>query len=170
MFFSAFFLAVITIGYFTIGIVSQRLVCDTLRDPANNQVMELIDELVNIKQIAGVDVNVTTVLTNCHKNQSIYNVFNLSSIFNVNELNDYISKYNINGSLDGLIDQIDAQMNNIEILNTDAELELEKLAQTGLSDINFDRFQEIVSLLYFSFISTSDFFLLIVVGQQFYEA
>lgn len=146
MFFSAVFLAVITIVYFFAGVVVQRSVCDSLRNSNDSQVVELVDGLLDFKELAGVDVSVATILHNCHKNESIYNVFNLSGIFDVQELNGYLSQYNISSSLNGLIDQITVTTDDIIILPDNTKEELRDLSRSGLSDLNFDKFGEIVSI------------------------
>lgn len=144
MFLSAFFFALVTTVFFIIGVCSQRVVCDTIRSPENNTIMEIIEDVVDFKSLSGLDINITSVLTNCHQNESVYNVFQLGSIFNVSEVNDYMTKYDIQGSLDQLSESITANT-EVTILEKDTVTELQRLANSGISDINFDKFIDIVS-------------------------
>lgn len=144
MFLSAFFFALVCTVFFIIGVTSQRVICDTIRNPEDNNIMKLLEDAADLKSLTGLDVNITSVLTNCHLNESVYKVFQLQSVFNVSELNDYMSKYDIEKALDGLSEQISANT-DVTILDAEAVEQLKSLASSGISDINFDKFIEIVS-------------------------
>lgn len=91
MFLSGIVMVVAVLVYFLSGVLFQRVVCDTLRDPSHdNKVLSAVDELVNPKR---EQVNISHVLLTCHKNESIYNVLKLESVYDVTEVAKYLDKY-----------------------------------------------------------------------------
>lgn len=147
MFFSAFFLAVVTIVYFVIGILSQKVICESFRNPADSQLLEVADTLLDLNKTAGVDAHISTILMNCHKNQSIYNVFNLKSIFDLDKVDDYLEEYSIQDKLNELANTIDVNLSGIEILDQTAKDRLTELGASGIGNIEFHRFTNVVSYL-----------------------
>lgn len=145
IFFFTFFIAIVTTVYFIIGVCSQRVVCDTIREPASSPIMELVENTIDINTATGLDVNVTSILTKCHQNQSVYEVFHLEKVFNVSELTDYMSKYEIEDALKDLSNSVTADT-NITILDETAISNLQSLTEAGISDIRFDKFIDIVSV------------------------
>lgn len=145
MFFSAFFFAVVTIVYFTVGMVAQRTVCETFRNVNDSDILKLVDNLVDLNKSAGVDAKIGEILTNCHQNQSIYNVLKLKNIFDINKVNDYLSEFNINQTLNELVETVKVDFTSFEILDNTTIKELEKLKDAGIDDVEFYRFSNVVS-------------------------
>lgn len=145
MFFTAFFLAVVTIVYFIVGILSQKVVCESFRNPANSQLLEVADTLLDLNKTAGVNANIREILMNCHKNHSIYNVFNLTSVFDINKVDDYLEEYSIQDKLNELAGTIDVNLSGIKILDQEAKDRLMELGASGIDNIEFYRFTNVVS-------------------------
>ncbi|KAK5641503.1 hypothetical protein RI129_010050 [Pyrocoelia pectoralis] len=139
MFLFAIILVVVTIVHFFLGILAQRLICDSFRHPNTSQVVKLVDEVMNLKGSLGLDVDINWVLNSCNKNLSIYNVFKLQNLFDINEVITYLDKFEINQTLADLTEQINANT-SVDILNDKAEAHLKKLVSSGIADIKYDKF------------------------------
>ena len=146
MYISGLFLAVITIIYLVLGVSIQWIACDTFRNYKDSQIIGLIDDSLNIKDTVGVDLSMKNILANCHRNKSIYHVFNLEHTFNLSSIQNYIEEYNIRGSLEDFEYKLLSVDLNVVILSNETKQQLINLANTGISDINFDKFQEVVSM------------------------
>lgn len=149
MFLFAIALSAITVVYFVVGVSSQRLICDPLRYPNESQLINLADQLVNFKELLNVDVNISTALKSCHQNQSIYNVLNLERQFNLEDVDTYLDKFDINKTLSDLMSKINTDTTHIEIISDTAKAQLKSLVQSGISEIKYDKFIEEVSVTYF---------------------
>lgn len=145
MFFSAFFLTVVTIVYFVTGMLAQKVICESLRNPAESQLLEVADSLLDLSKTAGVDAHISEILQNCHKNESIYNVFKLNSIFDLNKVNDYLTEYSIEEKLNELADTIEVGFSGITILTEGSKERLIELGESGIGEIEFGRFTNVVS-------------------------
>lgn len=139
MFLFAIVLVAVTIVHFFAGILAQRLVCDSIRQPNNSQVIKLFDEVMNLKSSVGVDVDINSLLNACHKNMSLYNVFKLKNHFDIDEVITYLDKFEINKTLADLTRHINANT-DIDILSVDAERRLRELVSSGIADISYDKF------------------------------
>lgn len=145
MFLFAIALAAITIVYFVVGVSSQRLVCDPLRYPNDSQLVDVADRMVNLKELLNVDVSISAALQSCHRNQSIYNVLNLERQFNLEDVDTYLDKFDINKTLTDLMSKINADTTHIEIISETAKEQLHSLVESGISEIKYDKFIEEVS-------------------------
>lgn len=146
MFFSAFLFAIITIAYFVIGVVLQRAVCESFRNPTESQLLKVADKVIDLNKTAGVDATLPDILSHCHQNQSIYNVLQLKNVFDLSKVDDYLVEFDIEEQLNKLSENIDANFEEFVILDSDAIGKLEDLRDTNLDDINFYQFTDVVSL------------------------
>ncbi|KAI4455960.1 prominin prom protein [Holotrichia oblita] len=143
MFLSGIFLAVITIVFFFVGMASQRLVCDPIRNYNDSKLIDLFDESFSFKDSVGVDVTVKQVLSDCHRNRSAYHVFRLQNKIELDKVHDYLNEFDIQGALDDLQENIKIPI-DVKILSTDAKDKLTELADSNISNINFDRFTTVL--------------------------
>lgn len=148
MFFSAFILAVVTIIYFVIGFVAQRAICESFRNPNDSQLLKIVDNVIDLNKTAGVDAHLAKILTNCHQNQSIYNVLNLRNVFDINQVDDYLEKYSIEDKLSELTATIDVNFDHFQILNSTAIEKLTNLGNSNIDDIEFYHFTNVVSYFF----------------------
>ncbi|RZC39781.1 prominin-like protein, partial [Asbolus verrucosus] len=142
MFLAGFVVGVIVLGSFVVGVVTQRVVCDPMRDPENSQVFDLIDQ-ADFSQYY-IDFNISEALINCHKNKSIYEVFHLQSKFNLDEIKDYLNKFGINETLANLdLGSIDIP-DDFHLLSDEDKSLLRSFAESDFADINFDEFKNLL--------------------------
>jgi hypothetical protein len=80
----------------------------------------------------------------CHANESIYEVLQVGNLVNISEVTDYKRRYGIENIINQLKMRIDFG-GNVTILPDDAKYELQNLAQSNITRINFSRFAEVVS-------------------------
>lgn len=80
----------------------------------------------------------------CHANESIYEVLEVAKLVNISEVTDYKSRYGIENVINQLKTRIDFA-GNVTILTEDAKYELQNLAQSNITRINFSQFTEVVS-------------------------
>ena len=80
----------------------------------------------------------------CHANESIYEVLQVANLVNISEVTDYKSKYGIENVINQLKMRIDFG-GNVTILTEDAKNELQNLARSNITRINFSQFAEVVS-------------------------
>ena len=80
----------------------------------------------------------------CHANGSIYEVLRVANLVNISEVADYKRTYGIENVINQLKTKIDFA-GNVTILTEDAKLELQHLARSNVTRINFSQFTEVVS-------------------------
>ncbi|XP_046404286.1 prominin-like protein isoform X3 [Ischnura elegans] len=141
-------LTVVMVVHFLIGVVFEKAVCEPLHQPTKSRIMALVDEAVPLGQIyppphANVDVNVSTVIRACHQNQSIYSVLALESVMNVSEVVDYKFRFGLMEKIEELQSQIRLD-SKVIILTPEARRQLDNLAASPLSDIDFPTYSEIL--------------------------
>ncbi|XP_044252661.1 prominin-like protein isoform X2 [Tribolium madens] len=143
MFLAGFVIAIVVLALFMVGVVTQRVVCDPMRDPANSQIFDLIDSL-NFSDY-GINITVSEALEKCYQNKSIYEVANLADKFNLAEVKNYLNSFGINQTLAGLdIGSLDL-LNDFKLLSDDDKKLLESFADSGFAEINFDEFKDLLS-------------------------
>ncbi|XP_071444915.1 prominin-like protein isoform X2 [Hetaerina americana] len=141
-------LTVVMVAHFLIGVVLEKAVCEPLHQPSKSRIMALVDEAVPLGQIyppphTNVDVNVSTVIRACHQNQSIYSVLALESVMNVSEVVDYKFRFGLMEKIEELQSQIRLD-SKVIILTPEARRQLDNLAASPLSDIDFPTYSEIL--------------------------
>lgn len=80
----------------------------------------------------------------CHENETLYNVLNLKNLFDVETLRDYAGRYDINDTIQQLRRKISLSP-GVVILKESARSKLNDLAQSGLSDIKFYQYAELLT-------------------------
>lgn len=143
MFLFSFLLMLITLLYFLTGSLSQRMVCDPMRNPNDSRIFTMLDNLTKIDTI--VASNISTIIHECHKNQSAYNVLKLENKLNVSDLPNYLEKYGITEQIEKFKKNVNIT-EKIKIMTPQTEAEMENLKNSGIGEINFDRFMHLVSI------------------------
>lgn len=80
----------------------------------------------------------------CHENETLYNVLNLKNLYDVETLRDYAGRYDINDTIQQLRRKISLSP-GVVILKESARSKLNDLAQSGLSDIKFYQYAELLA-------------------------
>ncbi|XP_019880438.1 prominin-like protein isoform X2 [Aethina tumida] len=135
MFITGFVFAVVAIVLCIIGVGSQKLVCQPLRQPEQSKVITFLNKSVNLKRHGGPE-SVLHLYESCKRNETVYKVLNLEQKFG---LRDIIAKFDINQTLDGL--NFDRSVpDNFYILDHRSREVLRKLAKSS-AEFNFDKFE-----------------------------
>ncbi|XP_076182936.1 prominin-1-A isoform X1 [Ptiloglossa arizonensis] len=142
-------LMVITVAHMVTGVMVQRAVCEPLMNPKDNRMFSMIDDVVQIKKLLypqnpNADVNMSYIITSCHQNKSLYEVLRLEYLFNLKTLRKYTGRYDINNTIQQLRRKINLSP-DVVILTDSAKTKLNDLAQSGLSDIKFYQYAEILA-------------------------
>lgn len=143
MFFFSFILMLITLVYFLSGMVVQRVICDTMRDPKDNRVFSMIDDVLKTNET--VSTNLSSMIMECHRNKTVYNVLKLETKLNMSDIPSYMEKYNIREEIDKFQNSLNTSF-NVTIFNDDIVGQLDDLKKSGIGDINLDKFRDIVSV------------------------
>lgn len=149
-------LLIIALALFLIGIVVRRGVCDPLRDPARDQIfMEYIDPVIDLYDLfpeqqrnsrnAHLKTNpqnleplrISQVIIACHENKTIYDVLGLDKIYDVNEIQDYPNKYQLDAKIKKFIENI--KIPPQKLLTSETEDSIISLANSPLND--FDEYK-----------------------------
>ncbi|XP_076680317.1 prominin-like protein isoform X5 [Andrena cerasifolii] len=142
-------LMVITVVHMVTGVLIQRAICEPLKNPKDNRMFALIDEIVQVKKMLypnnpHADVNMSYIVSNCHLNKSLYTVLKLQYLIDEPMLRDYAGRYDINNTIQQLCRKISLSP-GVVILTDSAKSKLNDLAQSGLSDIKFYQYAEILA-------------------------
>ncbi|XP_037906561.1 prominin-like protein isoform X5 [Hermetia illucens] len=157
-------LAVVVVAHFLVGIIVQRGVCVSLRNPENDQVFSYIDKLIDLnefydninkdkrisKKLSKIRSSSKTrtvepftlsqIIVACQNNQTIYKVLHLNNIFEIDDILDFPDKYNINGTLEHLISTI--KIEDIDISNQDIAERIKELGNSELKGFQVDKFTD----------------------------
>ncbi|XP_034944559.1 prominin-like protein [Chelonus insularis] len=141
-------LLVITAAHMVTGVITHRGICEPLKNPNDNRLFQLVDDFVQIKHLLyprnpKADINMSWILNKCHANKTIYEVLKLENVIKLESLRDYIEDYAISSTIDRLKDMINLSP-GIVILTESATSKLNDLAQSGLSDIKFYQYAELL--------------------------
>ncbi|GAB0098286.1 prominin-like protein [Sergentomyia squamirostris] len=149
---------------FLVGLVAHRGVCVSLKNPADDQVFNYVDQLIDLNRVLypsssrnrGKSVKlrqyqreetpfrISQVIEACHGNRAAYDVLQLKNFKDIQEIREYPEKYNIDGLLDELIRSIDIR-SNLQILTPEAQEEIEKLATSELNNFPAHKFEQHLS-------------------------
>ncbi|CAH1181994.1 unnamed protein product [Phyllotreta striolata] len=144
IFLFSFVIGVVTLGTLLLGLASDRSVCYPLRHPDNSVVIDTIDDYL-LKTLRlhnrndGVEIQLSSALKMCYKNESLYNVLNLEKRFNIDNLS---KQFNVDSILDTIENQLDRIVDpKFTILNNTNINILRNLSRFD-PGINFDHFQD----------------------------
>lgn len=139
-------LMLITLVHFLLGIITERAVCEPLQSPENNQLLMLVDKVIRLDKFfdSEAEITVSSIIRSCHANKSIYEVLHVADLVNISEVTDYKSTYGIENVINQLKMRIDFG-GNVTILTEDAKHELQNLAQSNITRINFSQFAEVLN-------------------------
>ncbi|KAL9902269.1 prominin-like protein [Glossina fuscipes] len=143
--------------HFFIGIVAFRGICVPLRDPQNDAVFAELDNLIDLNEIlypakikgktasgSLPPFRISHIIAACQANQTIYEVLRIHNHIDIHEINEYPSQYNINQTLQNLVNGIDFDDSNIQILTPTDKQRILDLGESALK--NFDSGQFVDNL------------------------
>ncbi|GBP58198.1 Prominin-like protein [Eumeta japonica] len=135
--------ALVLLAYYVAGVATQRFVCDPLHEPRDSRLFADLELLVDLEgalyhEHTDPDFNLTYVLLNCHSNHSIYQTLRLERMYDLDKLQSELE-----AELEMRMRQLQVEYpesaRNVVILQDSTRRKLRQLADTGLSDFNFDR-------------------------------
>lgn len=141
MFFFGAILAIVAIAYFLLGGITEKVVCETFKNPNTSQIIDIFDDFINI-----ANTSIKTILNQCYNDNSIYNVLNFEENFNLSQIENIWTEYKINETLNDVKEKITDINLNIILLSEDNGKQLDKLIQSNLSNIKFDDFVNKVTI------------------------
>ncbi|CAH0563583.1 unnamed protein product [Brassicogethes aeneus] len=103
MFAFAFFMALMTLVFFVIGFIPDRVVCDSVDEPEKSKLLTFLNDAIDFEQF---NVNVTSivdVMNGCKDNDAMYSVFKLDSQFN---LDNIITEIDVNSTMDSVVVEV----------------------------------------------------------------
>lgn len=146
MFLLGIVLAAVCIIYFVAGILTQRTICDTAREPRQSEALKFFSRELELPKRFGLapDTDLASLIESCHRNASIYKVLRLRRLFNASDIRGYAHRYDVDGALVKLQKEIDRITIDGNILSEEAKASLNDLARSGISDIKFYKFTEVL--------------------------
>lgn len=84
-------------------------------------------------------LRISQIISECHRNKSIFDVFRFEEHFNIKRIEEFPKKYGIEAKLKELSDNIQIT-SDIQILSSDAHHELNELARSDLNDFGAYKF------------------------------
>ena len=82
----------------------------------------------------------------CHHNETLYNLLNLKTVYDVDDLKNWRTEYQVDTTISSLKNKIrlDDDLEGIEILSSQAEAELVQLAESQISDLNLAQYTKLM--------------------------
>ena len=146
----------ITTLLFLIGGMSDKLVCQTLKDPSSSEIYEAASDAFNtflhdtlsIEEIENATFEFDKIIDSCAEDGSIYSVFNLSLVYNISELLDWQETYNISVIIDQATTSIDDGIDELVdglVIDDDTRKGIEEIAEefSVLTGNTFDNINSI---------------------------
>ncbi|XP_052750480.1 prominin-like protein isoform X2 [Galleria mellonella] len=132
----------VMLAYFVVGITAQRFVCDPLTEPRGSRLFADVERFVQLERAvyneSGGDFNLTALLTACHRNRTIFQTLQLHRAVNMSAWRAHAMQ-EVARRVAALRPQYPAARAPVTILRDSAKRKLRQLADTGLSDFDFDR-------------------------------
>ncbi|XP_059051496.1 prominin-like protein [Achroia grisella] len=134
---------VVMLVYFVVGVTAQRFVCDPLTEPRGNRLFADVERFVELERAiyndsADGSFNLTTVITRCHNNLTIFETLELRRAVDAGAWRARAAEA-VRRRAAGLRPAFPAARAPLTILKDSAKQKLRQLADTGLSDFDFDR-------------------------------
>jgi len=141
-------LLLLTTAHFIIGAGLDTLVCESLKTPENSDVFRELDTQFIQPRLSSLvssqdrhhTLSTLEVLRSCHHNQTLYTIARLSSVYDVTNLRDWRSQYNL--------ERLEADLNirpvrGITLVARDTATDLKFLAGSALTRLDLSKFKAI---------------------------
>uniref|UniRef100_A0A0K2T7V4 Prominin1Alike [Acyrthosiphon pisum] n=2 Tax=Lepeophtheirus salmonis TaxID=72036 RepID=A0A0K2T7V4_LEPSM len=151
----SFVLLILATAQFIVGTVYEKSICRTIKTPNDSDVFkniidvyaqpELDRELaLQFKDQEPPQIGpLSEIISNCHLNKSAYEILNLERVFDVERIKAWRDEFNIAYSLQNINVRTN-DLRKIELLSSQAREDLERLAESQISDMNFTAYTELV--------------------------
>ena len=147
-------LLALTTALFLVGSTAEKVVCEALHHPDDSELFKVLDrkfiqlqrEYSEDLESVAEDLSLRHIMSNCHANETLYNLLNLKSIYNVEELKNWKNDYGIGDDISSLKNKIrlDDNLRGIEILTPQAKKDLLQLASSEISDLKVSKYTQLM--------------------------
>eukprot|EP00096_Caligus_rogercresseyi_P016369 TRINITY_DN900_c2_g1_i1.p1 TRINITY_DN900_c2_g1~~TRINITY_DN900_c2_g1_i1.p1 ORF type:complete len:971 (-),score=312.63 TRINITY_DN900_c2_g1_i1:397-3309(-) len=146
----SFVLLILATAQFALGTVFEKVVCQSIKHPTDSDVFEyVIDKLaepsletLQISQASPLGP-ISSVIAQCHANKSAYEILRLERVYDIERIRNWKDEFNIAYSL-SKINVRTNDLRKIELLSSTARSDLERLAESQISELNFSAYTELV--------------------------
>jgi len=141
-------LLLLTTAHFIIGAGLDTLVCESLKTPESSDVFRELDTQFIQPRLSSLvssqdrhhTLSTLEVLRSCHQNQTLYSIARLSSVYDVTNLRDWRTQYNL--------ERLEADLNirpvrGITLVARDTATDLKFLAGSALTRLDLSKFKAI---------------------------
>ncbi|XP_061501156.1 prominin-like protein isoform X2 [Anopheles gambiae] len=149
----------VALASFLVGTLTRRAACDSLRDPANDQIINYLDQFVDLNRLYAdlraqaersrtklqvseqvEPVHIGEVIVACQQNETIYKVLKLNNFIDIRTIRDFPEHYGITRELAALKEKIKIQ--SVQILTPEATEDIRALQESKLNDFDVDKFTD----------------------------
>ncbi|XP_046660141.1 prominin-like protein isoform X2 [Homalodisca vitripennis] len=148
MFLSWAALMVITVFYFTTGVLADRAVCYTLRHP-DCRLYKMVDDQLPIRLYGSPNrpvppLRLSQIVKKCHNNESLYNVLELHHLVDISKYPALPQEFGINQQIEELTGRIRLD-SHVDILTPNAKQQLIRLANSPLNQFNLTVYTSVLN-------------------------
>merc|ERR1719320_358090 len=138
----SFLLLLLTTLHFLVGASVHK--SDIFTQLDKQFIQPRLNEVLNEASNGNNQYSASKLISDCHTNDTIYNILNLESVYNITELTNWRSNYGIGEYIENLKNKIRIkELSGIKLLTTETTRDLEELARSGISDMDFTKFTDI---------------------------
>ena len=118
-FIAAIFLFLICMVLFVVGAFTQKLVCDTINEPEDSELVPLLDVFLNAEindlNLGGEPFNLSipVIINGIHQGLPVYPLLQLKNIYDINDLTNWKEDFNIDSIIDSTMESIDAVISDV---------------------------------------------------------
>jgi len=146
----SFILLVLTTAHFIVGAAMEKMICETITSPEQSDLFSELDRMYfqpKLQQHLGhaEGVSAAGLIASCHGNDTIYNILHLEQKYNLSQFTDWRTNYGIGAYIENLKNKIQLRdLADITLLSPETSRDLEELAKSKISDMNFTRFTDLI--------------------------
>jgi len=150
----SFVIMLLTTAHFLLGAVVEKTVCKTLLAPHKSDIFQQVDqqflqpklnEVLNEASSGNNRYSASKLISECHTNDTIYNILKLENVYNITELTNWRSNYGIGEYIENLKNKIQiGELSSITLLTPETTRDLQELARSEISDMDFSKFTDIL--------------------------
>ena len=151
---AAIFLFILCAALFTVGAMSQKIVCDSLDKPEDSEIIRFIDPFFNniindifnaTSIILGEDaseeiifnISIPELISGIHRGDPIYPLLQLNNVFDINELENWQEDFGIENIIRSMWDDINGAITDITSIKDDIpEYEIKNIVKVFDDSIN----------------------------------
>ena len=128
----AIFLFLLCTLLFTVGSLSQKIVCDTLDDPRESQLVAVMDNILNdllneafndtsLEESHEFNISFADIIDGLHRGDAIYPLLQLDNIYNISDLAEWQTEFNVTAAIDEARKAIGDAIKDIENIQDNIE-------------------------------------------------